>query len=221
MYNKICYILRKEGESVVEINNFVLPNNALGNRFKLGVRFTPDRTLNRYLDYILFVVKNDFKGEELYNLCFKKGRKFNNFTLTRDSFQEYLSFLKSIDDCEYSPENKIYKEFIAKGEKQKIIISSLNEDYFKVCSVKEAEKVFFVLTREEIVEHLCALYSIYREKVLVDKLNKSSNNFLKVNEKNEIYLNALNILINDALDRNDKNTFNILCKEISKFKRSH
>ncbi|GAA0719257.1 hypothetical protein GCM10008905_07020 [Clostridium malenominatum] len=205
----------------MEINNFVLPKNALGNRFKFGIRFIPDRALNRYLDYILFVVKNDFKGEELYNLCFKAGRKFNNFIFDKNSFEGYLSFLKTIDGSEYSPENKISKEFLIKGDEQKVIISSLNEKYFKVLSVKGEEKVFFVLTKEEIMQHLHALSSLYREKIMAEKLSKPLNNFLREYEKKEIYLGALNILLNDALDRNDKEKFIILSNEINKMKKSH
>lgn len=200
----------------MEINNFVLPKNGLGNRFKLGIRFIPDRALNRYLDYILFVVKNDFKGDELYNLCFKAGRKFNNFIFDKNSFEEYLSFLKTIDSSEYSPENKISKEFLIKGDGHKITISSLNEKYFKMCSVKGEEKVFFVVTKEEIMQHFSALSSLYREKVMTEKLNKPLKNFLREYEKKEIYLGALNVLLNEALDRNDKEKFIILSNEINR-----
>nr|WP_241393025.1 IDEAL domain-containing protein [Clostridium tetanomorphum] len=168
---------------------------------------------------MLFVAKNDFKGQEVYNLCFKRSNEFNNFVFTQNKFTHYINFLKKVY---FNVKNSldIEEEFLVK-EGQKIVISSLNENYLKICSIKENKisnsRVFFVLSKEEIGEYLIALNAFYRERRIVEELNKTTTGFLRKIEKDKLYLNALYILINEALDSRNENMFKILSKEIKRF----
>ncbi|WP_027624102.1 hypothetical protein [Clostridium lundense] len=201
----------------MKINNFVLPKNTLGNRFKYGVKFIPERTLNKYLDYILFVVKNDHVGKEVYNLCFKRGDIFNNIVFSQNNLEKYIEFLTNAYKNVFS-NNLNIEEFSIK-EGQKIIISSLNENYLKICSVKEGidssqKRVFFVFSKKELGEYLVALTALYREIKIVKELEKPNKCFLRQKEKDNLYLNALYVFLNDALDRRDKQMFELLSQEI-------
>lgn len=202
----------------MKISNFVLPKNTLGSRFKYGVKFIPERTLNKYLDYILFVVKNDHIGKEVYNLCFKRGNTFNNIIFSQNNLEEYIKFLGNVyENVFYN--NLNIEEFSIK-EGQKIIISSLNENYLKICSVKEgidsSVRVFFVFSKEELGEYLAALTALYRETKIIKELEKPNKCFLRQKEKDKLYLNTLYIFLDDALDRRDKQMFELLSEEIKK-----
>ncbi|PRR77778.1 hypothetical protein CLLI_21660 [Clostridium liquoris] len=203
----------------MKIDNFVLPKNTLGNRFKCGIKFIPERTLNKYLDYILFVVKSGHKGEEVYNLCFKRGNAFNNLVFSQKSLEEYICFLQNVYNSTCSDNLNIEEEFLVK-EGQKIVISSLNENYLKLCSVKEgigaSFRVFFVLSKEELGEYLLALNAFCREKKIIKELEKPNKPFLRQKEKESLYLNTIYILLNEALDRKDKKMFEVLSGEIKK-----
>lgn len=206
----------------MKINNFVLPKNTLGNRFKYGIKFIPERTLNKYLDYILFVVKNDHIGKEVYNLCFKRGNVFNNLVFSQNSLKEYIDFLGNVYNSTFSNNLNIEEEFCIK-EGQKIVISSLNDNYLKICSVKEGMgnslRVFFVLSKEELGEYLASLNALYREIKIVKELENPNRCFLRQKEKDNLYLDSLYILLDDALDRRDEEMFKLLSQEIKKIVR--
>ncbi|WP_125153024.1 hypothetical protein [Clostridium rectalis] len=204
----------------MDINNFVLPKNALQNKFKYGIKFIPEKALNKYSHYMIVVVKSSLKGQGLYNICFKKNKNFNNYELNQNEFEEYINFLKSFHS-HFQNKKRISEEFFIKDKKQYITLSTLNDNYIKLCTEKEYEnikkRIFFVISKIELFQYINSLNAIYAELKMSKKLCNINNYFLVKKEKNKLYLNTLYILADEALDRKDRETFYMISREIQKY----
>jgi hypothetical protein len=207
----------------VKISNFVLSRNTIDNRFKYGIKFVPEKTLNKYLDYMLVVLKKLNEKEDGFNLTFKKDKLFNNIQLSTNEFKTYINMLYDFYNS-LGEEKNVEVEFITKNSKDKIILTSLNDDYIKVCSVKqnfdEEKRVFFILMKEELIDYITSLNALYRENQIQRNLNGVSKDFIRKSERDALYLQTLYIWTNQALDNKDIKAFELLSSEIKKIKEN-
>lgn len=207
----------------MKISNFVLSRNKIDNRFKYGIKFVPEKTLNKYLDYMLVVLKRLNEKEDGFNLTFKKDKLFNNIQLSANEFKTYINMVYDFYNSSEKEEG-LEAEFITKNLNARINFTSLNDNYIKVCSIKESlngeKRVFFILMREEFIEYITSLNALYRENQIQRNLNGESKEFIRKSEKNAIYLQALYIWINQALDNKDIKAFELLSSEIKKIKEN-
>ncbi|MDU1443010.1 hypothetical protein [Clostridium cochlearium] len=199
----------------MKIDNFVVSRNILNSKFKYGLKFTPERVLNKYSDYMLVVIKKNFRNKEFYNMCFKKSTGFNNFTFTKDKFKNFIDFLNNFYKGTWSEKKE--EEFDI--DNKKIILTILNDEHIKISSVKDENRVFFLLNKEEFREYILSLDAVYRERKILNNLKNTKIDYMKKEEKKELYLETLYILLNDSIDNKDENRFNIISKEINRIKR--
>lgn len=200
----------------MKINNFIISKKNLNSKFKYGLKFIPERVLNKYSDYMLVIIRKNFKDKNFYNICFKKSIGFNNFTLNEEKFKEFINFLNSFYKTLWN--EKKYDEFIIDDENRKIVLTILDETHIKISSVKEEMRVFFVLNKEEFMEYILSLDSIYREGKILNNLKNLNMNFIKKEETNQLYLETLYVLLNNSIDDRDRERFNIISKEINRIK---
>lgn len=200
----------------MKINNFIIPKKNLNSKFKYGLKFIPERVLNKYFDYMLVIMRKNFKDKNFYNICFKKSIGFNNFTLNEEKFKEFINFLNSFYRTLWN--EKRYDEFIIDEENKKVVLTILDETHIKISSIKEEIRVFFILNKEEFMEYILSLDSIYREGKITNNLKNSNMNFIKKEDTNQLYLETLYVLLNNSIDGRDKERFNIISKEINRIK---
>lgn len=207
----------------MKISNFVLSRNTIDNRFKYGIKFVPEKVLNKYLDYMLVVLKKINEKEDGFNLTFKKDKLFNNMQLSTNEFKTYINMLYDFYNS-LGEEKNVEVEFIAKNSKDKIILTSLNDDHIKVCSVKqnfdEEKRVFFILMKEELIDYITSLNAVYRENEIQRNLNGVSKGFIRRSERDALYLQTLYIWANQALDNKDAKAFELISTEIKKIKEN-
>lgn len=205
----------------MKISNFVLSRNTIDNRFKYGIKFVPEKVLNKYLDYMLVVLKKLNEKEDGFNLTFKKDKLFNNIQLSTNEFKTYINMLYDFYNS-LGEEKNVEVEFITKNSKDKIILTSLNDDHIKVCSVKqnfdEEKRVFFILMKEELIDYITSLNAVYRENEIQRNLNGVSKGFIRKSERDALYLQTLYIWANQALDNKDIKAFELISSEIKKIK---
>ncbi|MPM93663.1 hypothetical protein SDC9_140803 [bioreactor metagenome] len=207
----------------MKISNFVLSRNTIDNRFKYGIKFVPEKVLNKYLDYMLVVLKKLNEKEDGFNLTFKKDKLFNNIQLSTNEFKTYINMLYDFYNS-LGEEKNVEVEFITKNSKDKIILTSLNDDHIKVCSVKqnfdEEKRVFFILMKEELIDYITSLNAVYRENEIQRNLNGVSKGFIRKSERDALYLQTLYIWANQALDNKDIKAFELISSEIKKIKEN-
>lgn len=207
----------------MKISNFVLSRNTIDNRFKYGIKFVPEKVLNKYLDYMLVVLKKLNEREDGFNLTFKKDKLFNNIQLSTNEFKTYINMLYDFYNS-LGEEKNVEVEFITKNSKDKIILTSLNDEHIKVCSVKqnfdEEKRVFFILMKEELIDYITSLNAVYRENEIQRNLNGVSKGFIRKSERDALYLQTLYIWANHALDNKDIKAFELISSEIKKIKEN-
>ena len=201
----------------MKINNFVVSKSILNSKFKYGLKFIPERVLNKYSDYMLVVIGRNFKSEEFYNMCFKKSTSFNNFTFNEEKFKVYISFLKNFYKDLWN--EKRDEEFISDNKNKKILLTILDEKHIKISAIKEEKRVFFLLNKEEFKEYILSLDAIYRERKILNSLKNKNIDFIKKEEKKKLYLETLYILLNGSIDNRNKESFNVISREINRIKK--
>lgn len=201
----------------MKINNFVVSKSILNSKFKYGLKFIPERVLNKYSDYMLVVIGKNFKSEEFYNMCFKKSTSFNNFTFNEEKFKVYISFLKNFYKDLWN--EKRDEEFISDNKNKKILLTILDEKHIKISAIKEEKRVFFLLNKEEFKEYILSLDAIYRERKILNSLKNKNIDFIKKEEKKKLYLETLYILLNGSIDNRNKESFNVISREINRIKK--
>ncbi|MCT8977750.1 hypothetical protein N4T77_14210 [Clostridium sp. CX1] len=210
----------------MKINSFLLSKYDRGEQFEYGVKLIPNRTLDRLTDSMVISAEKNISGKNLFNLCFNKrqeGKLINNkFILPEESFKEYITFLMGYCNKIKEHEKNKKTEFNIEGQ-GKIIISSLNKDIIKISSEKAEKdskgKVFFTLLKTEMLQYIKALDDVYLGKEITSLLIYQMgylNNPLSKKERDKLYLDALYVFADCALDYKDKESFQILSKEIKK-----
>lgn len=209
----------------MEINNFILTNYSKNDNFEYGIKIVPKRIPDRLTDSIIVSIEKNIKGKNRYNLCFKRKRELevinNSYSLSKEVFEEYISFLVQFVN-ELNEENKNNKEFNIKSQ-GKIIISSLNKEYIKISSIRinnnSSVRVFFTLSKKELLAYINVLKDIYLEKCINSYLSYQMDyliNPLTKEERKSLYMVALYAFADSALDNRDKKRFDMLSKEIRK-----
>lgn len=210
----------------MEINDFVLSKSSQGEKFQYGVKLMPNRTLDKLTDRMIISKEKDISKTDIYNIGFKRrqGHRIvsNNFTLCDKSFNQYMDFLLGFYESSFEVEKNIKSEFIIENW-GKIILSSLNKDYIKISSEKtensSLEKVFFALLKTELLVYIKILKNVYFGKEIASSLNYSMGyliNPLSKADRDHLYLEALYVFIDSALDHKNKCAFDMLSKEVQR-----
>lgn len=205
----------------MNINSFILSGSSKSEDFEYGMEILPKKIPNKLTDSINVSIEKNIKGKNRYNLSFKRKVKFeiinNNYNLSKKIFDRYINFLI----------NFIYglsrekEEFNIEGQGS-IIVSFLNKEFIKIVSITnnngKSDKVFFTLSKQELLIYIDILKDIYFERYTDNypnyKINYLANPITK-EEKENLYLGALYAFIDSTLDNRDKNMFYELSKEIN------
>ncbi|OFH99381.1 hypothetical protein CLOACE_22510 [Clostridium acetireducens DSM 10703] len=206
----------------MKISNFILSKWGKEKKIIYGVEFIPNKTLNKTTDNMSVVLIKTLDKSLHYKVLFKKNKSLNvinnEFYFSIKRFKGYINFLSKFMKLMYKEYHKnIRKQFFI-NYKNKIVVSSLNNKYIKICALKKNKSVFFILSIEELNSYIESLKEIYLMKAIVKYLNYKNNNtdvnLLSKEDKNNLYEETLKILIDDALDRKDKIAFTLLSKEL-------
>lgn len=76
-----------------------------------------------------------------------------------------------------------------------------------------------MLNKEEFKQYILSLDAIYRERKILNSLKSTDIDFIKKEEKKELYLETLYILLNSSIDNRDEDRFNTISKEINRIKK--
>ncbi|WP_282056926.1 IDEAL domain-containing protein [Clostridium botulinum] len=177
-----------------------------------------------------------------------KGKLIENkFYMFKEDLRLYIHFLKNFYNVLKITVNKqsdIIHYFFIKDQGE-ICISLIGEDYVKLASEDNSKtRVFFLLNKDELSDYITIMENIYYERSVIngldylknplDKANGKSYNkennknlekevnrdyVLSQREKNNVYLQALYALVDEALDRKDKKTFYSICDQMKKYNK--
>lgn len=208
----------------MNVKEIEIINNEKERVLTYGAEFIIDRTLNKFTDKIKIFHKRYLKGVDIYLLEFTKKIKGeiheNKFEFSKIHLKDYISLMKNIFYRGFN-KNNIYKFSIK--ESQKIEFKILNEDAVKIVTYNYKDKRnFFVFTKREFFQYIKQIDLIYKGEILKNNTNNCFKidiykNMLSKKEKDSIYLEALYILANNALDLGDKEYFKNISNEIRKF----
>ncbi|AYD39974.1 hypothetical protein D4Z93_05375 [Clostridium fermenticellae] len=200
----------------MEISNFIL--SKVEDDFSYQIKLIPNKVLNKMTDYIIV------SFDDLINcsLSFKKNvnREIidNQYSLTKNELEKYINFLNRINDKLTHDEHIDLQEFRIK-DGEKIVINSLKRNCIKMCSIKNGEdrqsRNFFVLFKDELAAYIKVLKKVYFGDKPAAKYN--SEFLLKPitkKEYDEIYLEALYVMADGALDLKDKEKFEVISSKI-------
>lgn len=210
----------------MEISSYTLSRDNEGEKFEYGIKLMPHRTLDKFTDSMVISKEKSVVNKDIYNICFKRrqGVKvvLNNFTLNEECFKQYIDFLINFNKSFDSIDENIESEFIINNG-DKIIISSLNKDYIKISSEKvgnsSLNKVFFTLFKTELQAYIKVLKSIYSKEETVSSLGYQMSyliNPLSKAERDSLYLEALYVFIDNALENRNKYAFDMLSREVQR-----
>ena len=210
----------------MEISSYILSKHSESEKFEYGVKLMPNRTLDKFTDSMVISKEKSISNIDVYNICFKRRQGFrivlNNFSLSQDCFKQYLNFLIRFNEKNQELETNIKSEFVIQNW-GKIILSSLNKDYIKISSEKvdssSLDKVFFTLLKTELLSYIKVLENIYLGKETASSLSYEMGhliNPLSKKERDNLYLDALYVFIDSALDNRNKHAFDMLSKEVQR-----
>lgn len=200
----------------MEVSNFILSKK--NDDFLYRVKLVPNKVLNKMTDYIIVSVDDSINC----NLSFKKNinrETINNqYSLTKDELKRYINFLNKINHKLINDISIESEEFnVENGEK--IVIDSLNENCIKMCSIKNygsnQKRNFFMLFKDELTIYIKVLEQIYfGNRPVVKYDSQFLLNPITKKERDEIYLEALYVFANGALDLKNRANFDAISREI-------
>ncbi|NFN88795.1 hypothetical protein FDB21_17410 [Clostridium sporogenes] len=203
-------------------------------------------SLNKFTDKIKVYYHKYITGESYFDFYFGrtyKGKLIENkFYMFKEDLKVYIHFLKDFYNVLRLNVNKksdIVHYFLIKDQGE-ICMSLIGENYVKLASEDNNKtRVFFILNREELSYYIKIMENIYYERDIINGLDylktpldntnstnhSQRNNEKKVNkdyvlsqkEKNNLYLQTLNILMNKALDKKDKKAFYYISNQMKKY----
>lgn len=210
----------------MKINNFVLYENSKNDSFAYGTKFIPKRTLNKLTDSMVASIEKYVSGKDTYNISFKKNNNgkthSNSYSFTKKIFKQYIDFLTNFTIDAANNQSNLEKSFTVEPEGE-IILSSLDKDHVKICSVKHKQnsssRIFFTLLKKELLTYINVLENIYAGKEIMSSLGYEMGfliNPLSKKERDELYLSTLYALADGALDGRDEKAFYNISKEIKR-----
>ncbi|MBV7276503.1 IDEAL domain-containing protein [Clostridium sp. PL3] len=205
----------------MKINNFILSGSSESEDFEYGMEILPKKIPNKLTDRINVSIEKKIIGKNRYNLSFKRKVKFeiinNNYNLSKEIFGKYINFLVSF----IYGLSKSKEEFNIENQ-GRIMISFLNEEFIKIVAIvnnnDNSNKVFFTLSKQELLIYIEILKNIYFERYVDIYSNYQMNylvNPITKEERKNIYVGALYAFIDSALDNRDEDMFYQLSKEIN------
>lgn len=216
------------------------------NKLTYCTEVTTAISLNKFTDKIKVYYHKYITGESYFDFYFGrtyKGKLIENkFYMFKEDLKVYIHFLKDFYNVLRLNINKkldTVHYFLIKDQGE-ICMSLIGENYVKLASEDNNKtRVFFILNREELSYYIKIMENIYYERDIINGLDylKTSldntnstnhsqrNNEKKVNkdyvlsqkEKNNLYLQTLNILMNKALDKKDKKAFYYISNQMKKY----
>ncbi|EJP6471636.1 hypothetical protein NHI66_000888 [Clostridium botulinum] len=216
------------------------------NKLTYCTEVTTAISLNKFTDKIKVYYHKYITGESYFDFYFGrtyKGKLIENkFYMFKEDLKVYIHFLKDFYNVLRLNVNKksdIVHYFLIKDQGE-ICMSLIGENYVKLASEDNNKtRVFFILNREELSYYIKIMENIYYERDIINGLDylktplnntnstnhSQRNNEKKVNkdyvlsqkEKNNLYLQTLNILMNKALDKKDKKAFYYISNQMKKY----
>ncbi|WP_409069664.1 hypothetical protein ACFLKB_09805 [Clostridium sp. FAM 1755] len=216
------------------------------NKLTYCTEVTPAISLNKFTDKIKVYYHKYITGESYFDFYFGrtyKGKLIENkFYMFKEDLKVYIHFLKDFYNVlrlNINKKSDIVHYFLIKDQGE-ICMSLIGENYVKLASEDNNKtRVFFILNREELSYYIKIMENIYYERDIIngldylktplDNTNSTNhshrNNEKKVNkdyvlsqkEKNNLYLQTLNILMNKALDKKDKKAFYYISNQMKKY----
>lgn len=216
------------------------------NKLTYCTEVTTAISLNKFTDKIKVYYHKYITGESYFDFYFGrtyKGKLIENkFYMFKEDLKVYIHFLKDFYNVLRLNINKkldTVHYFLIKDQGE-ICMSLIGENYVKLASEDNNKtRVFFILNREELSYYIKIMENIYYERDIINGLDylktpldntnstnhSQRNNEKKVNkdyvlsqkEKNNLYLQTLNILMNKALDKKDKKAFYYISNQMKKY----
>ncbi len=217
------------------------------NKLTYCTEVTTSISLNKFTDKIkVYYHKYITGGESYLDFYFGrtyKGKLIENkFYMFKEDLKVYIHFLKDFYNVlrlNINKKSDIVHYFLIKDQGE-ICMSLIGENYVKLASKDNNKtRVFFILNREELSYYIKIMENIYYERDIINGLDylktpldntnsanhSQRNNEKKVNkdyvlsqkEKNNLYLQTLNILMNKALDKKDKKAFYYISNKMKKY----
>ncbi|MDF2879787.1 MAG: hypothetical protein K0R54_344 [Clostridiaceae bacterium] len=193
-------------------------------KISYGMELVPQRALNKLTDKLKIYHHKYINGKDSYCICFcrKLDGELNKISidLNYDKLQQYTLFIKN-----YLLQCKSNESIFNAGNSEIINIKSLDKSHVKlVCNTTNGLKVFFSLHRYELKSYLKILESILNHREHENYANTNLDFIaerilypIKKCEKDKLYLNALYAFADGALDKKDKELFQVISKEINKY----
>ncbi|MDS1004316.1 hypothetical protein P9J83_12520 [Clostridium sporogenes] len=216
------------------------------NKLTYCTEVTTAISLNKFTDKIKVYYHKYITGESYFDFYFGrtyKGKLIENkFYMFKEDLKVYIHFLKDFYNVlrlNINKKSDIVHYFLIKDQGE-ICMSLIGENYVKLASEDNNKtRVFFILNREELSYYIKIMENIYYERDIINGLDylktpldntnstnhNQRNNENKVNkdyvlsqkEKNNLYLQTLNILMNKALDKKDKKAFYYISNQMKKY----
>lgn len=216
------------------------------NKLTYCTEVTTAISLNKFTDKIKVYYHKYITGESYFDFYFGRTYKGtlieNKFYMFKEDLKVYIHFLKDFYNVlrlNINKKSDIVHYFLIKDQGE-ICMSLIGENYVKLASEDNNKtRVFFILNREELSYYIKIMENIYYERDIINGLDylktpldntnstnhSQRNNENKVNkdyvlsqkEKNNLYLQTLNILMNKALDKKDKKAFYYISNQMKKY----
>ncbi|NFA62057.1 hypothetical protein K8O96_03960 [Clostridium sporogenes] len=216
------------------------------NKLTYCTEVTTAISLNKFTDKIKVYYHKYITGESYFDFYFGrtyKGKLIENkFYMFKEDLKVYIHFLKDFYNVlrlNINKKSDIVHYFLIKDQGE-ICMSLIGENYVKLASEDNNKtRVFFILNREELSYYIKIMENIYYERDIINGLDylktpldntnstnhSQRNNENKVNkdyvlsqkEKNNLYLQTLDILMNKALDKKDKKAFYYISNQMIKY----
>lgn len=216
------------------------------NKLTYCTEVTTAISLNKFTDKIKVYYHKYITGENYFDFYFGRmyeGRLVETqFYMFKKDLKLYIHFLKDFYNVLRLNVNKKLdiEHYFPIKDQGEICMSLIGENYVNLASKDNNKtRVFFILNKEELLYYIKIMENIYYERDVVNGLdyfktpldntnstnNSQENNEKKVNknyvlsqkEKNNLYLQMLNIFMNNALDRKDKKAFYYISNQMKKY----
>lgn len=97
-------------------------------------------------------------------------------------------------------------------------LTYLQSDMIKISSTNNCNRLFFTISKEELAYYIWILKKVHRENLdnSFDLYKNPTMNPITSLDKRKLYTEILYILIDEALDSNNKKLFYSLCNKLKK-----
>ncbi|WP_063555880.1 IDEAL domain-containing protein [Clostridium ljungdahlii] len=198
----------------MDISNFVVLKEHKNGDFEYGIKLIPKRAMDKFVDSIFISNVSNAGGFSDYKVSFQKRCGFNtvlnDFKLVEKDFLSYIEFLSKFKSSSFKSSKFKVRNF---GE---IELTYLQSDMIKISSTNGCNRLFFTISKEELAYYIWILKKVHRENLdnSFDPHKNPTMNPITSLDKKKLYNEILYILIDGALDSNNKELFYSLCNKL-------